>query len=336
MIAALLALVCLQEGRLAPAELKVTGPIERLVLDCGSRGQVELRLRLLDGESRTLRVPLPGRPMDDAPPRVEVGGGSVDFLGYLEQPGPGLAALSPELLRRPRPPVTPHASVLDPVALLLLAAGAVAVLAARRSERIELHLGLGLCAGGLVLTAQLRGAPPTPDAVLVLEGALDQAAGAPARQAWMLVEGAADALVVDPDTDLLVEVRPERAPLTYVGDGQGAWTVRGPKLWRLAPLDPGGRRLDGRLNLWGELERTWTRTPSGAWTGRGEWSMGTSLPGGEVEGQPPGWLAAGIPPGRSALVARLAPDSWSGGGRPENVPDVVWLRLVGFDFAGAR
>lgn len=337
--AALLLFGSIQDGRFAPAELGLTGPLERVVLDCGGRGRVELRLRLLEGESRTLRVPLPGRPMDDAPPQVEVGGEAVDFLGYLEQPwsGPGAGTpLSSELLRRPRPPVTPPAPVVDPVALLLLAAGGLAVLAARRSGHIALPLGLGTA--GLVLVAQLREPPPAPDVVRVLEGVRGEAGveGVPGRESWMLVEGAAGALPVDPEIDLSVEVEPQRAPLTYVGDGRGAWTVQGPELWRRAALDPGGRRLDGHMNLWGGFERTWLRTPSGIWTERSSWPMGTGLPQGGVDGQPPGWLAAGIPPGRTALVARLAPGAWSGGQGPDTEPDVVWLRLVGFDFAGAR
>lgn len=319
-LATLLSAVLAQDARLAVGEVQLAGPFDGATLDCGPRGRVELRGSLLAGERRTLTVPLPGQPLDGAPPRVE----GATFLGYGEAPAP----LPPALRRRSRPPVEGQAPVADPTGLLVLLAGAAVVLAARR--RPAAAAGGGVLVAAAVFGLQVRHPAEAPTRTRVLEG--DGAA-------WMLVEGAAGSLPIA-ETDLALEVDPARSPLRLVGELGEGWIAQGPALWRRAALDPGARRLDGRLNLWGGLEQAWVRSPEGTWTARGAWGLGEPLPGplsGSGAGSgPPGWLAAGLPQGRGVLVARPAPGAWAGGPGPGGVPEVVWLRLVGFDFAGGR
>ena len=267
-VAALLTAALAQDGRLAVGAVELVGPFDGASLDCGVRGRVELEGTLLPGERRTVTVPLPGRPLDDAPPVAE----GADFLGYGEPSGP----IPPALRRRTRPPVEREAPVADLTAALVLLAGAVVALAVHRRPRVV--AGVGVVAAAAVFGLQARQPAEAPPRTRILEGD---------GTAWALVEGAAGALPFEA-TDLALEVEPARASLTLVGELAGGWRALGPALWRRASLDPGARRLDGRMNLWGALDAVWVRTPGGAWTDRGAWGLGAPLPGPGANGQPPG------------------------------------------------
>lgn len=320
-----------QRSRLARARMGVEGPLESAVLDQGRAGRTVLEGPLLPGERRELVVPLPSRPLGDRPPEVPDG---VRFLGWVEDPaGP---PLPPSLSARPRPPVGEAISRAGGAALALVGAGALLVVAARRRPPLALGLGLGLAAGAGAAQTLVGGESGPPPPVRVLEG--DGPSGV-----WLQVDGAFQSLAGPPRPGLRLEARPASAPLEWrvplSATPPGAvplWRAHltGGRLWRLVPLDPGGRALTPGANRWGDLAETWTRGAQGGWHARGPWSRGAPLPppaGGSSGSGPPGWLAAGLPQGVGVLVARAGPRTWGGEDGVEPPPAVVWVRLVGFE-----
>ncbi len=327
-------LLAVGSGSIPRAEILLRGPTQGATLDCGRFGTTRVELDLARGEERRLIVPLAHRPLDDAPP--EIAGGAL-FLGYRE-PSPRPARPVGTLL----PPVGAEPPRADPLALVLVLVGALLVLACRR--RPGWALAWGLCLGGAVALVQGRGGPAPPQSARLLEGELWEEDGG---TLWELVEGAAGELACDPAGDLEIEVRPASAPIDFRGRFEGAraeprWTVRsgirGAALWRRAPLDVGSRRLAAEANLWGDLAAVWVRGEGGVWRARGSWPLGDPLPQAREGASPPGWLIAGLPMGRGALVARLDPAAWGGPPSPGTgaTPARVWLRLVGFESKGER
>lgn len=291
------------------AEIRLEGPLDELRLDCGSRGEVILRPGLAAGESETVIVPIPAGVVDDRPLNAP------ESLRFLDE---GAPVLPVELVRRSDPPVTVTDVEPEPLGILIVVAGFVLAFGLRQKPVAMLLAGLlaALAAAGL----QGAHPPADPERVRVLEGTPEH---------WARVEGAADSLSFDPLRDAQVGATPGSA--RWIGErqaGEWSWRAEGRAVHRSAVLDPGTRRIDGRLNLWGPLAEAWTRDEAGDWRARGEWGIGKGLPE-AAEGSPPGWLAAGLPQGRGVLVARLAEDAWRG----EDPPPITWLRLVGFDFA---
>jgi len=287
-------------------------------------GTTEVTANLLAGESREVLLPLPGQPLDGAPPVISVRpeAGRVTFLGW-ESPAPWTPAFT-RLARRTRPPVGESALRAGWTALALLGAAALLVLSVRRRPRLA--LGLGLLAALGVAAAEGAARDPSHVRLRVLEADGDN---------WLLVEGAAGSLECPPLGTLSLECSPPGAPLEWRVElrGDGArWEARLPagRLWRLGRLDPGVRRLRGKANAWGTLQRTFTRSASGTWADRGVWEFGAPLPApvAGVGEAPPGWLASGLPQGREVLVGRLAPGAGAAG---EGVQASVWVRLVGFE-----
>jgi len=101
-----------------------------------------------------------------------------------------------------------------------------------------------------------------------------------------------------------------------------AGTARAPdaRLWGLVVEERAAGLAPGENDL-GDLAEAWVRAADGAWSAHGPWRRGAPLPAAGPAGarpDPPGWLRAGLAPGRAVLLARRA-------GRG---PD--WLRATGF------
>jgi hypothetical protein len=311
----LVVLACAAEERCHGARIALEGPLERVELELGA-SRTTLALRLLTGERRMLEVPLGERPLDpDARPAlVATGAGAARFDGWLEPPAP----LPAVLVARPRAPLRARGARPAWPALVLCAGALVLTFGLwRRRTSAALAALLG-AAAALGLQARAGSAPA--ESVRVLEGR-----GAD----WIVVDTGVSALALAPGAFPRVASEPSAAPLEWVVTPE-AWTARarGARLHALAPLAPGTRSLAPELNTWGPLDAVWVRAAQGTWTVHGPWALGAPLPTGAAGPGPPGWLAAGLPQGRRALVARLARDTWCGPLPPGGAPERAWLRYV--------
>ena len=330
MIPALAALVLTcavqQPNRLWLGELELVGPLEAVVLDCGPAGRTVVRGPLLAGERRRVTVPLPLAPAlglaglaAQPPPTLETEPPAAEarWLGTLQaQPEAGWTRLAPDLRSRPRPPVPGQVQRLPPAALLVAWAGMIvgAVLVRGRARAGRARLGravLALLAAGVALALVRTSAPSGEETATVrlLEGRLPEERG-------LAVTARARSIDLDPgDAGLRLEAQPSQLALVFEVDlAEGTWRAEGEGV--LVHF------RDARLTLAGPearfdepLEPAWYRGADGAWQGFEGVAGGLGLPG--TGPDPPGWLRAGLPPGRSALLG------WSdrGPGR--------WVRLTG-------
>lgn len=314
-----------QELSLGWARLAVEGSGLPIRVE-GSRATTHLELRAVGGDPRELVVPVLHE-QAAGPPDVLVdggeSGGSARFLGWIDPPPAGL---DPSLRGRSRPALDTDVSGAPAALLWMLLGLGLLSFAARKSAWASLALA-GL---GGVLAFQLgRGTPqegPVPHRVL--EGRLD-------GQRWLAVDVGTE-LELDSSWAVEHRVYPPDAPLEIrwtEGLGPAVMEVpAGCELVRRFELDPGLRLLTGELNTWGPLEQAWSRGAEGAaWSGHGAWPVGSGLPPGVPE-RPPGWLAAGLPPGQGVLAGRLGEGAYHGpdGGPPPGPRSRTWVRLVGF------
>ncbi len=301
------------ENRWWLADVELTGPFERVVLDCGEEGSTVFHGPYLKGERTTERVPLPVvsplgvTSLGSVPaPAIEVVeyesfDGGAAFHGWsAAQPAGDWEAVPPGLRARPRPPV----EVLRPRApwsALLLVCGAFALGFGLR--RRPWAVAAVACAGAIATVWLVR---PLAEGVetVVLEGDVDAAH-------WVIVSAGAGRLPVDdPASVVRVESEPDGAPLLFERDGAD-WSVRlaGGALYAIRRT-PGLPDL-GTARWTGAFDAVWTRDAAGSWAHRGPWVGGNPLPG-QVEGDdPPGWLRAGLPPGRTVLVGRTPAGTWT-------------------------
>jgi len=301
-------------NRLWRVRLEVRGPLDSLVLECGPSGRTVLTGPFPAGEQRELSVAVPvesplgveGLELLPLPELRSTGSGSARLLGWSpQQPGGALGA-APGLLSRPRPPLS-RAGAPQPRAgaLGLLLLGVVGALLLGCRKRPALFAGLSLLAGGLAffLAPVVAGDASGPE-VLLLE--VDPGGGA------LRVEGARDELVLD--AGRLAEERLELSPpggsleLLQERDARLRAHAPGRELYRIRPAEV--PRLVPAANDWEPLEQAWTRTPDGTWTTRGPWPLGSPLPDARPGDGPPGWLAAGLTPGRGVLLGRSARGAW--------------------------
>ena len=309
-LAVLLALASLREetNRLWIVELELAGPCEEIVIDCGADGSTRLVGPFLSGEERRLalpvplRVPLGGASLGALPlPAARVlpagSSGSARVLSFVsEQPGE-LQGSVRGLLAATRPPVAAATVRARASAFLGLAAAFVLGLAARRRALVQAGLlGAGAVACFLLGSRSQERAEP----VRVLEADLELPSA-------LLVTGAREEIELG---SARVEVVPEGSALALVlaQDLSGSARASGASLYALESVSP--PRLAPTSNDHAPLSDVWIRRASGEWTFHGEWPRGAPLPSERSGSPPPGWLASGLPQGRTCLLARAASGEW--------------------------
>ena len=326
---AFLLLTCLafanadHEDRAWWVDLELAGPLTRVTLDCGEAGTTTLELALLAGERRTVSVPVPARNSLGAAalsalhlPALSFEGAQQDGQARLvgwsaQQPTAALDALPYDLRARPRPPFQAAGGLAGLGELALLLAVLVTLVALRRRPLVALAVG---SAAGLVLgLLALRRTPlAAPRQLLELESGGEKA---------LLVTTARGELGLPFER---LEVTPGHLPLSIqleLSGGEPTGRVLGPgaRLIGLRTERRGGlARSENRL---GALALVWVRGPAGAWSTHGPWPLGAALPAARAAGEgsvPPGWLVAGLPPGRAVCVGRLAG------------LEAAWVRATGF------
>ena len=317
---ALVAPLVQEANRLRVARFDLSGPLERVRIELDAeRGATHVDLDLAPGERLQLDVPL-----DDADrafvPRVvtlEPSGASSEadravFAGFRD-PAPAEAfwsALPAGQRARVRPAVPRPLGRTRGRDWALLLAGAALVLGGRK--RPARSLVAGAVTAGLLLG--LRPPVSSEPRFELIDADLD-------RESWVHTIAAFGRLeLADPPAELWVATRPAAADLSWSVERNARaqrWTGTGSgALFAIAPWR-GGRagQLAPSSNEWGDLEAVWTRGADGAWSAHGPWKRGAALGAGSA-GNPPGWLAGALPPGRPVLLARE-----EGG--------AVWLRVVG-------
>lgn len=297
------------ENRLWYVELELRGACDELRLDCGAAGSTRLA-GPFQGDARRWSVPVPVRSPLGAEglgtvslPTLAVSpassAGAARVLGWsAEQPARNLLGLRAAASGpRPTPPALP-ARAGPPELALVLVAGAL-LLALRR--RIGLAVLLACGAAGLAFVlARGRAMPGAAERVIEWEAGDELALRVSATRDRAPLSGGA------------LEVSPEGLPLEFVlarGDA-GEALARGARLALLEGLP--APALAARANGFEPLDEVWTRTAEGAWRAHGPWGVDAPLPAGRASEAPglPGWLAAGLPPGRSVLVAKSARGAW--------------------------
>jgi len=319
-LAPVLLLLCAAggENRLWFVDLELRGACDEIQLDCGSDGVTRILGPFASAEDRRSSVPVPVRSplgaegLDSLPlPRARVlpatSLATVRVLGWSqEQPAAELQRRAAPLLGRPRPPVAsdPARAALPELALVLIAGGFML----RFRRRLWVCLALALGAGFATLElARSRQAEARPVRVLEWE-----AGGALA----LSVRVARDELALPSEW---LEIAPEGRALELLWTSTGSGLARA-RHGSLAAAESAAIPPLARGDNGGEpLDAVWTRSASGEWTAHGPWPvnapLGLRAPGGS--GDPPGWLASALPPGRSVLLGRTA------GGE--------WLRCLGFE-----
>lgn len=309
------------------ANVKLEGPLSKVVLDLGLAGSTRIAGELLAGETRSMRVPLPARSLSErVEPRIRTGAGeprsdldplargSVRFIGYEPFVGNRLDAIPASLRARARPAILGASVATSRATPFLLLAWLVIVLALRRRPALAI-----LAAS--ILSAALRIVVTAPDAgassnVRVVDADVES-------DAWLQVDAALGSIVVPAEIEAFqLDVEPPGAPIVWhVALGQGAELraeSRGARLFLATVLEVAPARVTRAANHHAALDDSWLRV-EGAWTHVGRWDQDAPLPSAAGEGAPPGWLAAGLPQGVTILIGAVhAP-----GRRPS------WIRLSG-------
>jgi hypothetical protein len=311
-------------ARVAFARVELAGPLAGFTLDAGRAGSTHFegpRGALVAGERRTVLLPVPvqatGAPLE---PEIRLhpvsrgSGGTARFLGWMQpSESPDVRALLagplPELGRRDRG--------ASPALLLWLAFFFAAGLLVR--GRVRLELAVAFC-GALVCGALVVLRPEGHEAELRL--VTGKAGGA-----WLELEAAGDVLEtgLDPESTVLLGSPSARVELHVGLDFDARGRVRivcpGETVTVARALERGARRLERGINAWGDFEASWTRAGDGTWAGHGPWRLGTPLPEEQANpADPPGWLQAALPLGRSVFLGRVAPVRGQ----------ARWLRLLDF------
>ncbi len=306
-------------NRLWLIQVELSGPFEEVLLDCGADGWTRVLGPALEGEEWKLAVPVPVRcplgkeglaslPM----PRVELlpagSQGACRILGWSEeQPDERVGGLA---LARPRPLPSeerPRAGLSELLVVLL------AFLLLLRSRGSALAMAAIALAGGALAFGLARSRGPASGALVLFE--LD-----PGARSSLQVRAAQDEIALGPGR---LEVVPEASRVELeVRAGrslEGVARAQGATLYALERGEP--LALDARENGWRGLEAAWTRGRDGTWREHGTWPRGEPLPAAKGRGAPPGWLASGLVPGPSVLLARVEGNTW--------------VRFVGFETPGA-
>lgn len=335
------------ESRIAFARIAVEGPLSELVIE--SEGvRTALAHEWLAGEAEELELPLgagAAPPPGEAPVRVQPriasrGAGSARFLGWSGERESAWAALPAGMRARAAPPLSGARARASLAALCALAALACALLALRRSARATHALALG----GALLAAALPIAGERALAQRVLE--LQQAAPVSLERRAALGE-----LEFPLETCVRIELEPAAAAceLQLERTAQAADSLRSERAWSVRARAASEVRLDvwhvralsaatdARTLDLASWEGLWLRGTDGSWRAAPELAAGQPASGGpelDAPRSPPGWLAAGLPQGRTVLLGRAAQAAVAS---PESAPagraaaGELWLRWVGFE-----
>ena len=325
-------------------DVLLVGPVAEAHFDCGEDGDVRLVAALVAGERRTVSLPFPVRSplgtdgLSSVPvPRVSLRArdgsaqepgspGSVEWIGWsAEQTSERFDRLSPALRGRSRP--IPGARSPQPgAAALALALGTFLVgFANRRRVWVALSTGLAGAAALLLMTIVLT---PVERRTRVHEIDLGLA------QSFVVEAGRSATLPAR-----RVEVAPEHTALRFelslsgddvvgtaapVSDRSSSESVR-IFAFQSATVTPWSR--GGNPDA---LAAAWVRSQGGRWTAHGAWPPNTPLgPRTEGEAPAPGWLSAGLPPGRGVLLGRV--ESSAAGAEGESDEGLAsFVRVLGF------
>jgi hypothetical protein len=342
---ALAATAAAGEQRIAFARIAIEGPLSEIAIE--SEGvRTVLAHEWLAGEAEELELPLgagaappPGEPLARVEPRLTTrGAGRARVLAGSEERAQAWSSLPAGLRARGAPPLAGAHVRASLAALCALAALACALLALRRNARAALALaGLGgLFAAGLP-PAGARGAA---------QCVVDVQHAAPA---WIERRSAIGELAVPLERWVRFELEPPAAPCELrLERGPSAGTGRaesGGRAWSVRARAQGEARLDAwhvhalaagagpqllELARWEEL---WLRSADGNWRAATELLQSSArTPAGPRAASPPGWLATGLPQGRSALLGRAGSAGGGAlGGAGSAAAGEVWLRWVGYE-----
>ena len=303
---------------LRTVEIQLEGPTQGLELGpeaFPSRIDVELAA----GERRRVRVPFvqPLAQESLAAPRLLSATPSPAALDGVRAPG-SYEDLPLALRLRSLPPVESRLPRPLPIHVAWLGAALLLVLALRRRPVAAALAGAGAALVLLVLPASPDGRGGATNLVRVLEGDGDSGR-------WLEVRGALDRLELGADERGWLEHRPaDRAAQLRTTAERGALRTEvvaaGATIHlrheRVAPVRPTREGSGGY-----RFRRVWVREPGAGWEARGVWSGDLPLPSPRSSGgDPPGWLAAGLPQGVTILVGELE--------APEG--ERSWLRLAPF------
>lgn len=317
MIAALVLLLVQQP--VVVETLQLEGPLTGVRVEVPSAGSTQLGLSLLRGESLRLQLPLPAGAPAGSAAWVALGAGAVrvvEAAGPKREPSQPLPG---------RPPARGVPGVLPLGALAAILAGALAVAGLRRRVLLACVASVVTAVGASLLAAP---AGPSQDVrVRVLDGEVG-------RPGWTWTDGSRGELEIPSLEGAYIWSEPEGRPWRWRGVLAGSaeeprwWLdVEQSDNWVRAELRPGMRVLAPELNGWGPLDAVWSRSPGAPWAYHGSWAQGEALPSAHAEAGEaslPSWLPGGLPAASGAILARLAPGTFGGPGRPPE----VWLRIV--------
>lgn len=297
------------ENRLWFVDLELRGACAEVRIDCGPDGETRFLGPFAAGENRRLSVPVPvrilagaGAPAAALPQALVLppdAAATAQVLAWsAPQPAVEEEQLTGALRSRPRPPLVSAAprAAWPEIVLVLTAGGFLLRLRRRPFFFVPLALAAGM-------------------ASLALARSRRSAAGAETVLEWEAGGTAALSVTVARDELALprawLEVAPAGSRLEFLlsGRGPGLARARGAQLTALESagipaIEPG--RNEGEA-----LVACWTRTAAGEWSARGPWPRGEPLGSRAADqGDPPGWLASALPPGRSALLGRTAAGKW--------------------------
>ena len=365
----------LRPARLGFARVDLHGPIGELSIEFEGVGRTLLRAGLLAGESISPVVPIPLSSSGLAPgakfsidarerPAGEIGraawaaeldpsGVPLDAAQFERERAQRWQALALGLRARPRPPPVENSGVRVPMSALCLALATAAACFGLRKRSL---LSAGACILGAAsiwyLAPKARG--PARLDVSSQRCVLEHEYGS---GNWLLVRSARGALELGAHTPLSIESDPADARVECALDVRQPWNARlqGPALWTVVEsFDPKGGLLEPGINTLLDLEWVWLRVQGAqgtelSWSKPRPWRSaapsaardGAFEPSTEqaAAGAPPGWLAQGLPMGRSALLGKLR------GGAPldqflaqagvlaageTSAGSEVWLRILGW------
>lgn len=346
--------------RIAWAEVELRGPLTELRLELEGAGATRLTRDVPEGELRQFMLPLPAPAAGlRAPVRwTWRGSGQARWRGTDSAPAPPASELPPDsasaeearvqrwerlpqaLRSRPRlPPAdggSPLARTSPATWALALSAGWLAIVLRRRPAR-ALLVGAAAAAGiaGFGITRE-RGATP----IAVLECEIPAPGAEPAQgPAWLLAQSAPSRLRLGAGRLLWLRSDPPAATLECALDPtqpQSPEIRAEADLLSLEELAGADWELSSAANGLADFAAVWTRDPGGdaPWVARGAWPRSQRLPSLEEQtpspGGPPGWLIAGLPWGRAALVARLAADDPLSAKLGLDQDGQVWVRALGW------
>jgi len=320
------------ENRRWEMELELVGPLDSVLLDCAPLGETRIHADLLEGERRTLVVPVPAiAPLSEFPgagssasasefefpPKPGISamgaGGTARFLRWLPRPQSG-EKIGAEVGPRGRPPAPRAIARIRPGGIALVLGALVLALGLRRRAHIAWPAQILLAA--LALGSGMDSGESIP--ARVLEGG---------TWGWRVTESARGAL---PSGSGWLEVQPEGARVRFditLNPLGGRVSAEDGSLVRISALEGPRPALDPASSGGPDLDRVWSRMSAGAdfggWRAHGPWFTGEGLPLPLPPGEapdPPGWLLKGLKPGTYALLGHIAGEGGHSWVRIEGTP----------------